>query len=109
MAGRPKEPIDLIIAKGKKHLSKEEIDATVIKEKLLDVTSVNVTWNIKEDLEEDLHHIGILYEVKIKETKLKDTPDGIDSNGGLWIDIDKLSQENTSPLVWYSLKLLGYI
>ena len=25
MAGRPKEPIDLIIAKGKKHLSKEEI------------------------------------------------------------------------------------
>ena len=88
---------------------KEEIDATVIKERLLDVTSVNVTWNIKEDLEEDLHHIGILYEVKIKETKLKDTPDGIDSNGGLWVDIEKLSQKNTSPLVWYSLKLLGYI
>ena len=47
--------------------------------------------------------------VKIKETKLKDTPDGIDSNGGLWVDIEKLSQKNTSPLVWYSLKLLGYI
>lgn len=85
---------------------KEEINGTVIKKELLDVTSINVKWKIKENLEEDLHHIGILYQVEIKEDKLKETPDGIDSNGALWMDVNNLTKENSSPLLWYSLQKL---
>lgn len=87
---------------------KEEINGTVIKEELLDTTSVNVKWKIKDNLEEDLHHIGIFYLVEIKEDKLKATPDGIDSNGALWMDISNLNEDNTSPFVWYILQKLEF-
>lgn len=87
---------------------KEEIDGTIIKEKLLDVTSTNIKWKMKSDLIEDLHHIGILYIVEIKEKNIKETPDGIDSNGGLWLDINNITKDNSSPFLWYSLKMLGY-
>ena len=87
---------------------KEEIEGTVIKEQLLEVTSVNITWQINDNLKEDLHHIGILYKVEIKEEKLKETPDGIDSNGALWMDIDNITKDIVSPFTWYSLQKLGY-
>ena len=86
----------------------EEIEGTVIKEKLLDVTSTNIKWKMKSDLIEDLHHIGILYIVEIKEKNIKDTPDGIDSNGGLWLEISKITKDNSSPFLWYSLEKIGY-
>jgi len=86
----------------------EEIDGTVITAELLDVTAINIKWKIKENLEEELHHIGLLYLTKIKEDKLKETPDGIDSNGALWLNIDTIKKEQTSPFVWYALEKLGY-
>ena len=49
---------------------------------------------MQEDLIEDLHHIGTLYITEIKEKELKDTPDGIDSNGGLWLEINKITKDN---------------
>lgn len=45
----------------------EEIEGTVIKEELLDVTSTNIKRLMEENLTEDLHHIGILYLVDVKE------------------------------------------
>ena len=87
---------------------KEEINATVIKEELLDVTATNIKWQMQENLIEDLHHIGVLYTTEIKEKELKDTPDGIDSNGGLWLEINKITKDNSSPFLWYSLTKLGY-
>lgn len=87
---------------------KEEINGTVVKEQLIDATSINIKWQIKENLEEDLHHIGILYLTEIKEDILKSTPDGIDSNGSLWVEIETLTKEISSPLLWYALKKLGY-
>lgn len=86
---------------------KEEINATVIKEELLDVTATNIKWKMQENLIEDLHHIGVLYTTEIKEKELKDTPDGIDSNGGLWLEINKITKDNSSPFLWYSLTKLG--
>lgn len=86
----------------------EEIGATVIEEQLLDVTSINVTWKIKENLKEDLHHIGVLYITEIKEDKLKEIPDGIDSNGSLWVPINLLKQDMVSPFTWYALQKLEY-
>ena len=49
----------------------EEVEGTVIKEELLDVTSTNIKWLMEKDLTEDLHHIGILCLVDIKEENLK--------------------------------------
>jgi len=70
MAGRPKEPIDLIIAKGKKHLTKEEIEerkSTEIKVNYTDVVAPEYL-NAKEITEfnkiaEILLEIGIMTEL----------------------------------------------
>lgn len=87
---------------------KEEINATVIKYNLFDVTAVNIKWEFNTDCFEDLHHIGILYEVEIKEDKLKDDSDGLDSEGADWYLISELEEGMVSPFTWYSLKKMGF-
>ena len=42
MAGRRKEPVDLLIAKGKKHLTKQEIERRRAEEALLEVPFTNI-------------------------------------------------------------------
>ena len=86
----------------------EEIEATVIKEKLFDVTSTNIKWQMEKDLIEDLHHIGILYMVDIKEDNIKRDADGIDYDGAIWMNIDDITQDNSSPFLWLSLVKLEY-
>lgn len=86
----------------------EEINGTVVDAKLLDVTSVNIRWEMKTDLYENLHHIGILYLVEIEENKLKKDADGLDSEGADWYLISDLEENMVSPLTWYSLKLLDF-
>ncbi len=86
----------------------EEAGVTVIKEDLLDVTSTNIIWQMNENEKEDLHHIGILYTVKIDRNKIKEEPDGIDSNGASWYKINDLKKDNLSPFTIYSLEKLGY-
>lgn len=86
----------------------EEVEETVIKEELLDVTSTNIKWLMEENVAEDLHHIGILYLVDIKEENLKIDADGLDSDGGVWLPIEELQEEQLSPLAWYALKQLNY-
>ncbi len=86
----------------------EEAGVTVIKEDLLDVTSTNIIWQMNENEKEDLHHIGILYTVKIDGDKIKEEPDGIDSNGASWYKINDLKKDNLSPFAIYSLEKLGY-
>lgn len=87
---------------------KEEINGTVVDVELIDATSVNIKWKMKPDLYENLHHIGILYLVKIKEDNLKADADGLDSEGANWYLISELKEEEVSPLAWYSLKKLGF-
>ena len=87
---------------------KEEVSGTVIKEELLDVTSTNIKWLMKENVTEDLHHIGILYLVDIKEENLKMDDDGLDSDGAVWLPIKELKEEQLSPFAWYALKKLNY-
>lgn len=86
----------------------EEIEGTVIKEELVDVTAVNIKWLMEENLTEDLHHIGILYKVRIKEENLKIDPDGLDSDGAVWLNIATLTKEMVSPFTWYALQKLNY-
>ena len=86
----------------------EEVSGTVIKEELLDVTSTNIKWLMEKDVMEDLHHIGILYLVDIKEENLKIDADGLDSDGAVWLPIEDLKEEQLSPFAWYALKKLNY-
>lgn len=86
----------------------EEIQGTVLKEELIDVASVNIKWLMEENLTEDLHHLGVLYKVEIKEENLKIDPDGLDSDGAVWLNIDMLNEDMVSPFTWHALKKLNY-
>ncbi len=86
----------------------EEIGCEVKNEELFDVHAVNIKWQMKENLIEDLHHIGILFRVTLKQKELKKDADGLDSLGASWIEIKDLTEEITSPFTWYVLKKLGY-
>ena len=86
----------------------EEAGVTVINEELITVTSRTFKWQMEEDLIEDLHHIGILYKVKIKDDKLKEEADGLDSNGCDYYEISKLKKEELTPFTIEGLELLGY-
>lgn len=96
-------PIDTL-----KRELKEEVNGTLIKATLLDATAVNIKWHVENDLYEDLHHIGILFEVQIAEDKLKEDADGLDSEGADWYNINELNENDMSPLAWYSLKKLNF-
>ena len=72
---------------------KEEVGVEVKDLKLFDVTATNIKWQIKEDLQEDLHHIGILYLVEINGDKLKEDADGLDSEGANWYEINSLNKK----------------
>lgn len=87
----------------------EEAGVTIKYSNLLDVTSVNIKWEMEEDLFEDLHHIGILYNVEILDKTLKSDADGLDSLGASWYDISKLNKEDLSPFAVYALIKNGYL
>ncbi|NMA50570.1 MAG: NUDIX domain-containing protein [Mollicutes bacterium] len=83
---------------------KEELNADVKNAELFDTESIVVNWFHHE--EEAMHHIGIFYKVELKNTKLKEDADGLDSLGSKWYDIDKLKEDDVAPLVWIELKKL---
>lgn len=86
----------------------EEAGVTVKTYKLLTATSRTFTWMMKKDLEEDLHHIGILYQVEVEEENVKEEADGIDSNGCSYYKINELSKSELTPFTIEGLELLGY-
>ena len=86
----------------------EETETNVTSQQLLEVFSTNIKWEMEKDLFEDLHHIGIIYQVDIDTEKLKEIPDGLDSLGANWYLIKNLGQEELTPFALYSLQKLGY-
>ena len=86
----------------------EEAGVTVIKEELITATSRTFKWQMTEKTIENLHHIGILYKVEIKEDKLKEEPDGLDSNGCNFYKIKELHKKDLTPFTIEGLELLGY-
>ena len=87
----------------------EEAGISVNSWKLIDCTSVNIKWNVENDLWEDLHHIGILYVVETNDFNLKEETDGLDSEGASWYEIDKLNGDELSPFAKYGLEKMGYV
>ena len=86
---------------------KEEAGADVLNYELLDVKSNRIVWH-DEIFNEDLHQIGILYKVELKDYNLKESGDGLDSEGCSFYDIDKLSKNDITPFTLKGLELLGY-
>lgn len=86
----------------------EEVGIEIDDYILLDVVSNNIKWKMDIDTYEDLHHIGVLYTVKISDYNLKKDADGLDSNGADWYNISDLSKENLSPFTIMGLEKLGY-
>lgn len=84
----------------------EEAGVTVIKYELFGVPSSNILWQMTEEIKEDLHHIGIIYKVEIKEENVKEEPDGIDSEGCNWYEINKINKEELSPFAKYVIERL---
>lgn len=84
----------------------EEIGCEVKDYKLFDVTATNIKWLMKEEVWEDLHHIGILYNVDLVTNKLKDDADGLDSEGASWYKISDLKKEELSPFAKYAIENL---
>lgn len=87
----------------------EEVGIEIDSFSLLDVTAVNITWEMEPNLWEDLHHIGVLYKVSVSNLNLKKDADGLDSAGSSWYKINELSKKELSPLVIYGLEKLGYL
>ena len=83
----------------------EELGAKVLEYQLFDVNSVVVDWNY-EGKDINMHHIGIFYLVTLADNNLKSDGDGLDSLGANWYEIDKLKEEDVSPLVWIELNKL---
>lgn len=86
---------------------KEEAGADVLNYELLDVKSNRIVWH-DEIFNEDLHQIGILYKVELKDYNLKESGDGLDSDGCSFYDIDKLSKNDITPFTLEGLRLLGF-
>ena len=85
----------------------EEAGVTVKSYELLTATSRTFKWQMKKDVIEDLHHIGILYKVEVEEENVKEEADGIDSNGCNFYKIKDLSKKELTPFAIEGLELLG--
>lgn len=86
---------------------KEEVGVDIVDAKLLDANSALVEWLHHEEME-SMHHIGIIYEVQIDNSIIKEDADGNDSLGSVWISINDLSKDIISPLTYEILLLKGY-
>jgi len=85
----------------------EETGTIVNDINLLVADSVVVEWS-HHDKTESMHHIGIIYEVNIVESNIKEDADGLDSLGAIWYDISDLTKSIISPLTYNALVLKGY-
>ena len=60
-----------------------------------------MVWNLDETHKEDLQHIAIIYDVKIRKSdykKIKKDADGLDSLGANWYKVENLKIKDLSPL-----------
>ena len=86
----------------------EEAGVTVTNYKIITATSKTFTWRVEDDLEEDLHHIGIIYQVDVLEENLKEEADGLDSGGCHFYEINQLHSSEITPFAYEGLTFLGY-
>lgn len=70
-----------------------------MKAKLFDTRSISDDWKVNKELTEDTQRIAILYKVEIKENRIKSRKESIDADRAIWMEMDKLTEENASSLL----------
>jgi ADP-ribose pyrophosphatase YjhB (NUDIX family) len=81
---------------------KEETGFTIQKLTNIGVSDFFVMWTRRDNTDEHLHHIAIMYEVELnaqQPTGSIDTFDGQDSSRAVWLPITEVTPQNSSPLV----------
>ncbi|MEC0089462.1 NUDIX hydrolase [Paenibacillus macquariensis] len=90
------EPYDTLMREFYEETGIVELDG-----KLRTAISYTLVYPLKENELEELHHIGIIYDVKLTSSQyiLKTDGDGEDSLGASWIQMDKIDSIETTPFV----------
>lgn len=76
----------------------EETNTKIKKSKFVGINEYQCKYRKEDRVIRDFHHVGIYYQVDLEIEKLKIDPDGQDSEGALFVDITKLTLNNTSPI-----------
>lgn len=85
---------------------KEETGLEIKTAKLYDTYSYRTKWNNLNEIE-DLHHIGIIYNVEVKDfASLKLTGDGLDVLSTHWQSLNEINMDNLSPFAYRVIKEL---
>ena len=78
----------------------EEVGVAIKDYSLREVATNYVVWNMNENVEEDVSHYGMIYDVIIDDNdveKIRKDADGHDSLGASWYDIKELNKEELTP------------
>ena len=78
----------------------EEVGVAIKDYSLREVATNYVVWNMNENVEEDVSHYGMIYDVVIDDgdiEKIRKEADGHDSLGAEWYDIKELNKEELTP------------
>lgn len=80
---------------------REETGITSLKGLLHDSISYTLIYPYSDTQLEELHHIGIIYNVSLLDVnfELKTDGDGQDSDGAQWIEIKQLNNLALTPIV----------
>jgi 8-oxo-dGTP pyrophosphatase MutT (NUDIX family) len=90
---------------------KEETGFTIQKLTNIGVCDFFVLWTRKDDTNEHLHHITIMYEVQVNSqqpTGSIDTFYGQDSSRAVWLPVKEVTPENSSPLVLQAVHWINF-
>ncbi|MFC4812892.1 NUDIX hydrolase [Paenibacillus sp. GCM10023250] len=82
---------------------REETGYTVRQINPIGACDFTVTWTVRDGhTVKNLHHIALLYEVDVDSQELAhpiESFEGQDSNEAMWLDLDQVTSDNSSPLV----------
>ena len=84
---------------------REELGLEVTESKLIYVDSFVKNY-IQNGESCQLHHTGIIYKCSVASFDLNESGDGLDSNGGVWVPIQKVVQNTLTPFVISAIEYL---
>ena len=84
----------------------EEVGGKVSGQKFLCVAEFMCDYNDADGVRKSSHHIGLYYTVDVEILNLKSQPDGLDSDGAVWVQLP-LNIDREAPIIQRPLELLG--
>lgn len=87
---------------------REETGLVITGQTLLNATSNRVCYQTQTDETEDLHHLGLIYQVHAADPgTLKTKPDGADSGGALWVTASQIDRLAVTPFAKVALQVVA--